>query len=507
LRIKSTLYNSIIAVLSYVALAVLGLVLRKFFLVYLPTDYLGYEGLFSNIFAILSVADLGINGIVLYRMYPALNRQDEAQIQKLMSVYRLLYRIVGTGIAIIGVGLIPLLKVIIPDNQLNWTYVYLVYILQLVISLCTYFLAYKRVMFIATMQEAVATKIETTSTFISTLFKIGIILITKNYILYIIVGVVNNIVMNAVIAYRANVKYPYIKKSIKITKSDITALELGHDLKNNLFQKLSVAIYGGTDSILISMLLGISYVGLLSNYILISGYVSALLNKLLNPFQVSIGNFVHDETKDRKEAMFSMFDRISFFLAAFISTCFFALFNPFISLIYGEQYLLSTLYVLLFSANQYILYNHKFLYFFRSAFGKFEIDKWYAFAAAVINIVVSVMCAKYMGIAGIMLGTVVGHLGFWIGRAKVVYSEYLSESIWKYAGKQIINLLIWGGEFSGTYLICSLLPKGVIFLCLRFIICLLLPNAINLIVFYRTKDMAMIFEYLKKTKNAVKGRG
>lgn len=506
MRVKSTLYNSIVAVLSYIALAVLGIVLRKFFLQYLPTEYLGYEGLFSNIFAILSVADLGINGIILYRMYPAINRNDEQELQKLMSVYKFLYRIVGTGVAIIGVAIIPLLKVIIPDNQLNWSYVYLVYLLQLIISLCSYFLAYKRVMFIATMQEAVATKIETSATFISTVIKIAIILITRNYILYIVIGVLNNIAMNAVIAYRANVKYPYIKKSIKVTKGDISSLGLGHDLKNNLFQKLSIAIYGGTDSILISMLLGINYVGLLSNYILISGYVSNFLTKLLNPFQVAIGNFVHDEKAEKKEAMFNMFDRLGFFMAVFVSTCFFALFEPFIGIIYGEKYLLGTMYVLMFAINQYITYNHKFLYFYRSAFGKFEVDKWYAFVAAVLNIVASVILAKYMGIAGIMLGTVIGHIGFWIGRAKVVFEEYLPGLAPKYIFRQLMNIVIWGIEFGGTFYICSFLPNGWLWIVIRVLICLIVPNLLNVLIFMKTKDMKMILEYVKKSKSVMKDK-
>lgn len=499
MRIKNTLYNSIVSVLSYIVLAALALTLRKFFLIYLPTEYLGYEGLFSDIFAILGVADLGINGIIMYKMYPAIAANDENTLAKLMSVYKVLYRIVGCAIAVIGIILVPFLKLIIRDNTLNWSYVYLVYALQLVVSLCGYFLAYKRVILVAAMREAVAVKLETICSLCSNLVKIAVILLTKNYILYILVGVLNNVVMNALVARKAGKEYPYIRKGIKITKADIKELGIGHDLKNNVVQKLSTAIYGGTDSILISAILGITKVGLLTNYSLISGYVSNLFTKLLNPFQASIGNFVHSKDQSRKQEMFDMFDRLSFFMASFVATAFFCLYEPFIEVLFGTEYLLGTMYVLMFSINQYIAYNHKFLYFYRASFGKFELDKWYALAAAVLNVVCSIVFAKWMGIAGIILGTIIGHMGFWIGRVKVVYSEYLTTSVLRYIARQLLNLIIYAVEMLGCGWLSSKLPVSVPGILLRVLLVLLIPNVMNFLIFFKTRDMKMIFEYLKKT--------
>lgn len=503
-RIRNTLHNSIISAASYLILAVLALSLRKFFLIYLPTEFLGYEGLFGDIFSIMGVAELGINGVILYRMYPAIAKNDESAIAKIMAIYKLLYRIVGTIIAVIGIALIPFLKIIIKDNTLNWSYVYVVYGLQLIVSLCGYFLAYKRVLLVAMMREAVAVKIETLCSFISNLVKISVILITHNYILYIVVGVLHNVIMNAWVAHKVNKEYPYIKISEKITKKDIEELGIKQDLKNNVVQKLCTAIYGGTDSILISFLLGIKYVGLLSNYSLISGYVNNFILKLLNPFQASIGSYVHSGDETKRNEMFGMFDRISFFLACFISIAFCVLFNPFIEVLFGSEFSLGFMYVLMFAINQYIAYNHKFLYFYRAAFGKFEMDKWYAFGAAVLNIICSIIFAKYMGIAGIILGTIIGHIGFWIGRVKVVYSEYLSEPVYKYIFKQLINILVWCGELIGTYYICNMLPISVVGIILRVILSLIIPNLINFVLFAKTRDMRMIFDYLKKVKGTIK---
>ncbi|MCQ2081374.1 MAG: hypothetical protein MJZ11_06920 [Lachnospiraceae bacterium] len=504
MRIRNTLLNSFSSVGSYLLIAILAVVLRKYFLVYLPTEYLGYEGLFSDIFAILSIADLGVGSIILYRMYPAIARNDEIEIARLMSVYKFLYRIIGFGIAAVGLILIPFLRYIIRDNSLDWSYVYTIFIIQMLVQLCSYFLAYKRVMFAATMREVEIVKIDTACTMVSNVVRIVVILLLKNYIIYLLVGVLCNVLANLWVARKVNHEYSYLKSNIKITREDINELGIFKDIKNSIFQKICGAIYGGTDSILISALLGISKVGLLSNYNLISGYVNNVFNKILNPFQQSIGNYVHSEEKSKGENLFRMFDRVSFFIACFVSVSFFCLLNPFISVVFGKQYVIGTMYALAFSVNQYVAYNHKFVCFYRQAFGKYELDKWYIALAAMLNIVFSVILAQFFGVAGIIMGTVIGHMGFWIGRVRVVYSEYISEPVVKYVMRQMINLMIWGSEMYLIYFLCDLCPMNVVGLIERGGICVVVSSIMNVVIFNRTPSFKLMIQYIRRTKDTLK---
>ena len=504
MRIKNTLINSISSVGSYILIAILAIVLRKYFLIYLPTEYLGYEGLFSDIFAILSIADLGVGSIILYRMYPAIARNDEDEIAKLMAVYKVLYRIIGAGIAAIGLLLIPFLRFIIKDNSLNWNYVYLVFIIQMLIQLCSYFLAYKRVMYAATMRDVEVVKVDTTCTLLSNAIKIAVVLIFKNYILYLLIGLLNNIASNIWVAKKVNHDYAYLAPKVKITKQDIVELGIDKDVKNSIFQKICGAIYGGTDSILISALIGISQVGLLSNYNLIAGYVNNVINKILNPFQQSIGNYVHSEDGDNGENLFRMFDRISFFMACFLSVSFFCLLNPFIELVFGEKFVLGTLYVLAYSVNQYVAYNHKFVCFYRQAFGKYELDKWFLALAAALNLVFSIVLAQFFGIAGIIMGTVIGHMGFWAGRVRVVYSEYMREPVKDYLWRQLANTIIWIAEMWLAFELCTMCSKSILgFLC-RVLICVIVPNLVNLVIFWRTPSCALMKEYVIKVRRSIR---
>ena len=112
MRIKNTLKNSLYAILSYFLLAILALAVRKVFIQFLSVEYLGYEGLFGNLFALIAIADLGIETVILYRMFPAFAKKDKEEINKIIAIYKLLYRFVGLAIFIIGICLLPFLKFI-----------------------------------------------------------------------------------------------------------------------------------------------------------------------------------------------------------------------------------------------------------------------------------------------------------------------------------------------------------------------------------------------------------
>ena len=475
MRIKNTLKNSMYAVVSYGVLAVLALIVRKVFLLSLPIELLGYEGLFGNVFALLALADLGVESVILYRLFPAFAHKDEREINHLMCIYKKLYECVGVVIIVIGISLIPFLKFIISGNELDWNYLYIIYFVQLTATLCTYFLAYKRLMFTVSQQEYVCTKVDTQISILFNIVKIFILVAFENYILYLLCNLGINLFSNIIISNKVKKEFKYLNENEKISLKDFQ-LGFGKDIKNNFVQKVCGTIYGGTDNIVISALLGISQVGLLANYTLIQSYITNFLIKLLKPFQMSIGNYVYTNDKYVGLKMFRMFDLISFFIASSISTCYLCVFNPFITVWLGCNYLLPLGFVIALSINQYIMWNHQFLTFYRYSFGKYELDKIPIAFAAIVNVVLSIVLSKNLGITGIMIGTAVGHVGFWFGRVIVVYTEYLTEPIKKYIIRQIFRFIVFGIEMQFCIYLCSHIPLNWCGIVIRVCVCVCLQR-------------------------------
>ena len=499
MRIRNTIRNSSYSIVSACVSVVLTFALRKVFLDVLPVELLGYEGLFGSLFSILSLANLGIQSLILYRLFPAFAKKDRIMIGHLMSIYRVLYRYIGIAILFIGICLIPFLKIIVSDEVINWTYVYIIYSISLLGTLCTYFISYKRILFQVSQEEFECTKIDIVIGVICNLVKIFILLTTKSYILYLSCGLIGTVLGNIIILKKVKHKFSDIQFTEKITWQDIRSLKMISEVKNNFVQQICFVIYGGTDNILITILFGIGKTGLLANYSLIQSHITGFLTKLLNPFQMSIGNYIYSSDVDEGEKLFRMFDFISYGVACIVSICYIVLFNPTISFFFGKEYLLPFSFVVGFAVNQYISWNHQFLTYYRQSFGKYELDTVPIVIAAILNILISVFLGKAIGITGVIIGTAIGHLGIWIGRVKVVYHEYMHEKVSKYVYRQIIRLGCYIIQNILAYSICKNMPLTIWGLIERLVICILLSIAVNYLAFYRTQEIRMVCRYLKKT--------
>lgn len=498
MRTGKVLKNSIYAVLIYGMTAVIAILVRRLFVTYLPIEFLGYEGLFGNIFSLLTLADLGVESLIAYRLYEAFAEGHKEEICRLMAIYKKIYWFVGIFILISGLILIPFLKWIIKENSQHWDYIYVVYILQLLSTLCTYFLAYKRILFIADQNQYKCTEVDGACTLASYFFQIVAIVWFKSYIGYLISKIFMSIAANCVLARWAKKEYGYAETPVRITSRDLKQSGLWHDIKNNIVQKVASVIWSSTDNIIITMLLGIANVGILSNFSMVAGYVTSILDRILNAFQASIGNLIYTDNKERGNEIFHMFNMLEFFLASFGACSYFILLNPLISLWLGSAFEVGMGYILAFALNQYVMWNHRFVLYYRNSFGKYEADRNYILAGAILNIVCSILLAKPLGIAGIMLGTVIGHVGFWVGRVRVVYQEYITEKIWYYVLRQIRNLLLLGVYLLILWILCADIPSTLLGFAEKMILCILIPNGINFVLFFRTKEMKCAFFYIRQ---------
>ncbi len=487
MRVKSTLKNGFYAVCSSLSIAVLAVFVRRLFVQYLSVDYLGYEGLFGNIFALLSLMDLGIPILITYRLYPAFASGNKEKIQELLAVNQYIYRAAGLLVFAAGAFMIPFLPAVIRGDGLDWHNIYIFYSIQLACTLCTYFLAYTRVLYSADQKEYQCIRIETACNMIAALVKIFVILFTKSYVMYLLAGLFYNISVNGWIYIKSKKDYGVIPKR-RVTLNQIKELGILHDLKNNIVQEICLVIYGGTDNIIISAFLGISQAGRMASYTLISAYVANFTSKLASAFQASIGNYIYSQDRAGVTKQFRMFDMMAFVFASFAAVSYMVLFQPVIRVWLGDEFLLDSLFVYTFAANQYIGYNHMFLCMYRNSLGRYEVDKPYILAGTAGNLVFSVILSEYFGVAGVMMGTIFGHLGFWIGRVKVVYTQLIQEHVIHYAARQAVRLTAAVLECMSAMILSGYCMDGISGIVQRIGICLIVPNGLNYLLFFRTTE-------------------
>ena len=481
---------------SSLLLLLLGLVTRRLLVYNFGAQISTASQVVTQLFNFFSIAEFGVGSVISYRLYAQIAAQNEEKISKYMSMYKWAYRAVGLAIAVLALLGAAALPWIMPDVPAATAYT--VYALNVVSTLCSYFLVTRRLMYTCTQQGYLCTRIDFCFNVLTSLAKIAVSLWWPNYVLYFSTAIVCNVCANLVIARRFNKDFPYVK-DVKVTLRDFKELGIFHDLRYYLVHRLSNTIYGSSDTIVTARMGGSVQTTHLGNYTNISTSATDLGNKIMDSFAAAIGNIVYDKTaaaNDHDKQVFWGMDLFSYLFASFVATAYFCLFQPFMAAWMGEQWLLPMSFVLVFCLNEYIGWNHRMLGSYRAVLGHFEQDQWFMVASAAVNLVLSFALFPLWDITGALAATVIAHGIMWAGRIRVVFRQYMRGSLGHYLRVQALHLVTLAACMGLTYAACALVPLGGwLGLAPRAVLVLAVPNALNLAVYGWGGDAAYLRQY------------
>lgn len=441
-RTRNSIKNSTWGLIVQVVILFINFIVRKIFIYFLGIEYLGINGLFVNLLTMLSFAELGIGTAIVYSMYKPIAQNDNEKIKSLMKLYKKSYKIIGAVIAILGIIILPFLQYIIKDNS-NIKDLNIIYTLFLFNTVMSYFYVYKKSLLIADQRSYICNKINMYFSIIKGICQIFILYFTRSYIFYMIIQVILTILENVVISFVADKLYPFLKEKeiVKLKKSELN--DIFKNIKSLVVYKFGHIVLDGTDNIIISSFLGIQYVGILSNYTMIIYAISSLLSQLINSLTASVGNLVATESKARQEDVFNNITFLTFILYGISSICIYALINPFIRLWLGSEFLLSNYITLVLVSNYYINGILSASWIYRGTKGLFVYGKYRPLISAIINIVLSIILLKYIGLLGVLLGTLITRVitNLWFD-PWIIYKFGFQKSVWRYYKKIVVYTLI-----------------------------------------------------------------
>lgn len=504
-RLEYSLMNSSISLSIYVLRLIIQFVARSFFINYLGAQYLGLNGLFSNILSFLSLAELGIGTSIVFSLYRPLAENDEKHIASLMRLYKKSYEMIGVAIGIIGLLVIPILPFIIKDNNIEMKDVFLYYVLFLMNSVVSYFFTYKRSLVIADQKNYLVAVNDFIFLLIMNIIQIAGLYFFSNFTIFLIIQILFTLAGNISISIITDKKYPLLKK----VKPEMIEPELKKEIKRNVIGNMSSKLGGvivmGTDNILISGFVGLTAVGIYSNYSLIVVSVQNLCKQITNSITASLGNFAVSGDKSRAGSLYSNHLFINHTLIYFFSTIMFSVINPFVSLWVGEDYTLPLLTVILVMINFVIqVYRNTNIVFIES-FGLYWQQRYKPIIEAGMNLFVSLalLIIFKLGINGVLLGTIISSIGFVFWFELYIVSRYalrqnMSTNIFRYLkyfielSFSIVVIFLCNGfeifNFDSNFI-------NLIFKCIfSFVLALI----IYLIMYFKTTEFRFILTVVKK---------
>ena len=410
-RIKNTVYNFVTSIGGQFLTIFLQFLVRTIFVKSLGKEYLGINGLFSNVLQMLSLAELGVGSAILFKLYDPLAKNDKKRIAILLKFYKYVYRIIGVVIIVIGLSIMPFLRFIVSDydslKQLNIN-AFLIYLLFLAKTVVSYFFfAYKKAIVSADQNDYKLNINMYLVSFVSSIFQIIVLILFKSFILYVVVSIVAVLLQNYLNALVASKLYPYIdtcydekldKKEIKNIFKDCSAL---------LLYRINSVVLTATDNIIISMFLGLSTVALYSNYYILYNTIDSLFGKMFDSVLHSLGN-LHTTNNIKKE--YTIFKTINFIAVLLGTTAGIGIAlvsNEFINSWIGANWIIVQPFSMLMGIEIFGLAIRQFLSKYRSAMGLFQQAKYRPVFGMIINLIVSLLLVNYLGICGVLIGTIV----------------------------------------------------------------------------------------------------
>lgn len=494
-RTINSIRNIMTGVFGQALQIILGFVSRTVFIKFLAAEYLGISGLFTNILSMLSLAELGVGSAIIFALYKPLAENDSKKLAILMKYYSKAYRVIGVVLAIMGIVLMPFLSVLIKSKPNISESLYLLYLIYLFNTVISYFYSYKGSIIIADQKNYIVSIISYIISVIQTILQIIVIIITKKFVIYLIVQSLCVFANNIMISKTADKLYPFLEDNATEKMDENDRKSITKNIKALMIIKLSGVLVNNTDNIIITYFSGLITVGLCSNYTMLIGIVSTMLTLIFNGVTASVGNLNAQANKRKQVEIFNVINFANFWLYGFSTIGIILVINDVINIWIGTSFILPFNITLILAVNFYIVGMQSAVWTYKNTMGLFRQGRYLLLVTAAINLGLSFWLGDKFGLFGILLATAISRLvtNAWYD-PYVVYRYGLKENpilylvkYLKYLGAVLIVLVI-------TNFVCNIISvTSILTLLLKIILCTVVVNSIFIILFCKTNE----FKYLK----------
>lgn len=466
-RSQKAVFNSVVTIVTQFCQILIGFLIRKLFINYLGVAYLGYNSVFTNILQMLNLADMGIGVAITSYLYKPLAENDRDRIAAVMGIYKKLYTILGFFVLAIGVVVSVFLNILIPDATCGIWYLRILFYINLMGTVSTYFLAYKRTLLIADQKSYLTSITDTIVYFVTSTLQLLSLIIAPNYIVYLSLNIAKNIVANIIVSIKVDTDYKYINENPDTALVQEYKPQIAQYVRDVFVSRIGAVVYYSTDNVILSVIKGSLLAGYLSNYTLITTQLNTVVVAILSSVQATFGNFVHTtEDQFTRLKMTDNYFCVNFCIGNFCMICFSLLAQPFVKLFFGENMLLS------FSTAMWLGINLMLTFLIQLPSQVFVIYKLFRYdrpiiiTSAVLNIGISVALVYRMGINGVLIGTFITSLVYLFSRFYIIARFVYEVKYWYYVKKILYYFLVSAASFLFVYFSTrSLVGDGKVRFC------------------------------------------
>ena len=395
--------------------------------------------LLAEVIAVMAIADLGIQQAITFHLYKPLAEENKEKVASIMRLFKFSFYAIGGVIFLIGMIFLPFSTHLLKGIEVDKGYFYTAYILVLLKVAIPYMFGFLTALLNADQKSHMYMKVNIRMMCVMTVIEIIVLFLTHSLIWYLVLDMAYNILTNVRAAMIARKEYPYLADAKPLPGVEIRSIFVS--IRRTFISKVSNKVLNSTDNILISTIVSTVMVGIYSQYsMFINGFLG-LFAQINTAITGSVGNIIATETNEYVIKTYKNITYFFFAAALFVSACFYVGVGPFLVGIIGREYTINWMVLTLVTANLFLEIIKMPLWTFFYASGFFMFDQIVSLIACIVNIAVSIILGRKIGMSGIFLGTMVSLVFMMI--TKILYF-YKSAS---FKAEGLLSYLLYSGLF------------------------------------------------------------
>ena len=456
-RTTNSIINSIFGMLAYFFVLVATMATRIAFARYLGEELLGLNSLYTSVLQILQITELGIGNAMIIFLYEPVKNSDKEKTKALIHLYKNVYNVFAGVLLLLGIGVqVLLIPHIVDVNTIAMKTVQLYFFLFLVGIVCSYLFAYNKSIFYAEQKNRVISIVNAGQKVVVGILQVVAIYQFHNYYVFLILMIIGNLAENLICHFMVLKEHPYLKEPVKEKLSKTEQKKIVELIKPIFVVRIADKVLSQSDSLIINGFIDIVTLGMYTNYHTIFNACIGLYNPIGSALTSSYGNLAVDADAEGKYRAYLRSYSPFHYIAVFFCCLFLAFIQDFTYIAYGAKYVLSDSLSIIMTIYLYLTLVKTIYYSYQNAMGLHKLDQKQMIAQVPFNIIVSIILAKFLGLNGIILGTILSILIFSFGfKGKYLYEFAFHENIRKYFSKTFKDFVLSGILFTVIFLITN----------------------------------------------------
>ena len=431
--------NLLFGILAQILTIALGIVLPRLTLTSYGSEVNGLVSSVTNIYTYVALLEAGVGGATLQALYKSIGNGNNDETNSILAATNKYYK--RTGFAyLIAIFLFSIVYPIVVKTSIPIYTIVLVIIFNGLGNVIRFLFQGK---YFLLLQAEGKNYIQTMLGMFITVFTdvMKIILMSNGFDVVFVqsISVVCNIFSMLFITIYIKKYYSWIDVSVKPDFSKIS------QSKNVLIHQINQLVFNNTDTIILTLFVGLKTVSVYSMYTLLFGMVQTALGTVINSVLFVLGQAYHSN-RERFLQLYDCYElyymTIAFWLYSVAN--FFIL--PFISLYtsgvndisYVDRYL-----PLMFVSTFLMSTSRNASSQAINIAGHFKQTQNRAFVEAGINLIVSIISVHFLGIYGVLLGTIVALV--YRANDMILYTNHkiLMRSAWPSYRRWLVNAAVF----------------------------------------------------------------